>query len=329
MHRYLLLLTSLILISCSKEKAATTDPKPKSEKIFFNYMDNLYSVEADGSHLEKVFVGYDVSASKDGKFVVYTTYHDSANQRSLAIYTIATKQKTLLKDIPGSNNYQATFSPDDKKLLFSHFDDSSADWQVAVVDIDGSNYHIVASQKQKHFSGYFSPRWLSDQSGFLCHNLDTVYQFDMSGKLTAQYPSNSLVDVNKYGISSSTVFYHDTRKNRLYFEAGSDMEDSNEILPYGIFTYDLATKTTKLISPDSIHAYNPIWNEASGRFYFIGYSKNDFFKLSNRPNDNTGNYDESEFGAHTNLFSVKEDGSDLKKVVPYQTLEHLNSSSVR
>jgi dipeptidyl aminopeptidase/acylaminoacyl peptidase len=303
---------ALIFASCAKEEktagqhtAADSNkqnlPAPASEeKIYFQVGKNYYSINTDGSDPKNIFEGNDPSASADGKTIAYTE-DGKGGSRNIALYDVASGKKKIINAIPGNNSYGAQISPDGMMILFSHY--SNHNWTIAIIDTSGKNFRILTPISGKdQYSGYYSATWISDGTGFLCHNLDTIYEFSLEGKNLRKIAVSSISGYDISHISSSSHFYLDVKKNRLYFESGDDLEDQgNEIGDYAIYTYDLNAKKMQRLSSDKMYAIAPVWSPGANRFYFLGFEASDID--IHKP-----------FFHKWYLYSIGEDGSDLKKI---------------
>ncbi len=307
-------LLALLSFACSKKETASKPAQKDSvkatqpsqaqvNKLFFEESGKFYSANMDGSNIEMLLKCIDPSASPDGKFVAYTDY-GKKGERRIAMYEIATKTKRVFTSIPDSNSYGPVLSPDSKHILFNHF--LGSNWAIASLDADDKNFRIITPQSvNDRFSGYYSPSWLLDGWGFICHNLDTAYAFSPTGSLLEKHVMKVLVPIEEYGISSASHLFSDPANHRIFIEAGSDEEDGIEIEHYGIFVYDTQSKRSNQISPDSLHAWDPHWYEAEKKFFFRGYSNADL-KAARR---------KSEWGqADWKMYSVNADGSDLRVI---------------
>lgn len=306
----------VVLSSCSKERPQEKLPietkQPIPEKLFFADYSNLFSTNFDGSGVELLFKGFDPSISPDGKTIAYTEYYEGPKKpgkipeldaRQIAIYDIATKKRTILTHVPKEQNHSAVFSPDGKELLFNHY--AGNGWHIACVDIGGKSVRILA-KSTRELTGLYCPEWATDGTSFVCHNLDTLFEYSRDGKLLTFYPMNQIVSDEVYGISSASRIYSDPKHGRFFVEAGSDEEDGPELEHYGIFIYDKKAKTSKRISPDSLHASAPIWIESRNKFYFQGYTGKDLAKARKK----------EEWGLPPmKIYSMNDDGSDVKLLV--------------
>jgi len=135
---------------------------------------DLWSMNEDGSGKKRLTTqeGYDGGAvfSHDGKKLVWRAYHPDTPEK-LAKYrellkdnlTTPMKMELFVANADGSNakqitsngcaNFAPTFTPDDKKIVFSsnkHKCDSR-DFELYMIDLDGSNLEAVTS-----FGGFTS-----------------------------------------------------------------------------------------------------------------------------------------------------------------------------
>ncbi len=301
----------VVLSSCSKERRPTSNSTTVAldtsaaaispDTLVLEHNGKLFLIFPGQPQVPQLTSGYDPSPVHDGYFS-FTSY-DSSGNRYIAVYNLNDHSQHVIRSGIGDNNFGPSLSPDNKTLIFHHFDNGQ--WSVGSCDLSGNNFKTLTPAPAVQFGGFFQPKWFSDGSGFLCQNLDTLFEFSKSGQLLASVPTRSLVNTDTFGISSSSLFYLDSKRGRYYFEGGSDIDEPPYFAPYAIFSYDKATHKTIRLSPDSIHAVSPYWSERSKLFYFRGYTKREAEAIDPRDSLAIVTY---------SLYCVHEDGSGLKKV---------------
>jgi Tol biopolymer transport system component len=310
--RYILLLSTFLIISCSKtqeDKSVATSDQSVAPEIIEKYIycgdyERLYRISPDSSKADLLYKGSDPSASRDGKQIAFTENGKDVERR-IGIYDQATKQKRILTNITNDNSYGATFSPDGFKLTFNTF--TGSQWMIGIIGANNSGFRTLTKpMTKKYASGYFAPTWISDGSGIVCHDIDSCYTYSLSGERISVYPMNMFVPDEQLGLSSSSRVYLDAKNKRYFIEAGSDIEDGDDVGAYAIYIFDIPSKTAKRITPDTLSATNPIWSENRQLFYFRGYSNEDLCKAMKMGPEAIPEY---------KIYSIKADGADIRVIL--------------
>ncbi|HYM19535.1 MAG TPA: hypothetical protein VEW28_00865 [Candidatus Kapabacteria bacterium] len=320
MKLFLLISIVTIAVGCSKttaNKPATqtsgnsihSNPPIKQSGVFyFSEEDNLFRYDTDRDSLSFVFKGYDASVSPDEQLVACTQENSTPDKsdwtRVIAITDLTTKKTTVLSSLPGIHNVQPQFSPDSKTIIFDHYDSTSKDWNICSCSVNGSDFRFITKGHNSTIYGYYMQSWLADGSGFICHNLDTAFEFTTDGKVALSYAMKDIAPVDEYDVSSGSGIFSDHAHHRIVIEAGSDEEEG--VIPehYAVFIYDTQTKQTRMLTPKGMHSWDPHWVESKQRFFFRGYQTTEMMEAEQMGGDIRINW---------TMYSVKADGNDLKE----------------
>ena len=240
-----------ILILCA---AAQAEPK-----IVFEKGDAIWIANLDGSGSRKLADGSLPEISPDGTRVAFNTDEggEKTPVRHIAIVDIASGKVTQFKEVPSDNSFGPVWSPDGKKLIFSIL--TEGDWQLALINADGSGYRIVKRAQAKDRS-YYSPAWASDGKSFFCHDLDFIYLVDLDGKLIKKWELKTIL--TKGDMNSNSRIAASSDGKWLIMDADMDEENNRENWdgpPPAIWLLDLASgKATRLTDKD-FFAWDPFW----------------------------------------------------------------------
>jgi len=267
------------------------------QKLSFERAGGIYTANTDGSNVKKALDGYQHSISPDGMFISFTYYEGS--KRYAGVYDIASGKTTKYPAESDGNSFYPVFSPDGSFIAFHDYVNKS--WQIAIADISKNIYTIVSDQSRK--DGYCSPRWSLGSKTILCHDLNYVYEFDLHGTLINKFNPLQMLLQKNINLSNNCCFVYNKDKSALIFDNTWDYE-SVEKSNMGIYRFDIKSNTVSLFSPADMICGAPFVDFSSGKVYFDGNYKKDI-KLN----------DESELVTVWNVYSINEDGTELKKII--------------
>ena len=211
----------------------------------------------------KLFEGADPCISPDGKSIAYTQSDDEGNRR-IAIYDIDSGKSRLVEGIAGKNEFGAIWSPDGKKLLFSHFDES--DWSLASVNASGGGFQIEIDKGVRQAAGFACIPGTSD---WLCHDLDGFFLAKGVGggavKLT-DLPKDKPIE----GLSMpANASVSPDGKVALFDKAvDEDAKPDDEGPPSAVFQIEIATGKITRVTPKGLYADGPCWLPGGNEFLF-------------------------------------------------------------
>lgn len=211
--------------------------------------------------------GYDPAISPDGTKVAYTQT-DEQGDRRIAIFDVTTGKSSLVKGIPGKNEFMPVWSTDGTRLLFSHFKES--DWALASVNAGGGGFQIVIDQGVRQTSGY-SP--LPNATDWLCHDLEQFFLATVPGTGAAvikDLPKPSLIE----GLSMpSRIAVSPDGKTALFDQmmGGEGGPDADEP-PSAVFLIEIATGKLTRLTPKGLFADSPTWLPGGREFLFGSFN---------------------------------------------------------
>jgi Tol biopolymer transport system component len=123
---------------------------PSGEKIAFtryaNHSSEIYTVRVDGTHLRRLTVNsrldYSPDVSPDGKSIAF---NEDVSQENPELFVMRSdgSHKERLTNTSQGREFDATFSPDSRKIAFDRAVTNGADYDVAVMNSDGTRAHTV------------------------------------------------------------------------------------------------------------------------------------------------------------------------------------------
>lgn len=209
--------------------------------------------------------GTDPAISPDGKKIAFTQ-SDDAGDRRIAIADVTTGAVTVVKGIPGKNEFMPVWSSDGKQLYFNHFLES--EWALASVDAEGGNFRLVL-EKGSRQAGTFGP--FPGGKEWLCHDLESffVLKLEDQNKVT-------LADIAKTGALSLSMPGHldvspDGKSALFERSVEEDVKPDDEGPPSAVFLIDLSSGKTKRLTPKGANANCPAWLPGGKDYLFSGF----------------------------------------------------------
>ena len=242
--------------------------------VFFSRGESIWYIANGSEKPLKLAQGTCPAVSLDGKQVAFCRPANAKNDTTdIFILDIGTGKKIKILRSPG-NSMGLCWSPRSDKLAFACWTDGQD--QLRVVNTDGSSLRILVGGKQSGNRGIFSPQWSSDGQSILFHDIFTLFQVDLSGKLVSKKVLSEITG-KKSSVSSTDCFVQcPTDANLLAFTQSVPgtkfAEQAFEGEPNtALFTYNTTTKARKRLTPVDLLATDPLWSRDGKSIYFCGY----------------------------------------------------------
>jgi TolB protein len=202
--------------------------------------------------------------SADGTKIAYTKYGDSTNNYARCIYIFdINKAEESRLNVNSENFYGPTWSPDNKHIAFMIF--LGHTWQIGVINCDNTHWNVLRSDQDLYL-----PTWTQDGQNIITFDFDKLYRFDLEGKLLETIDIKSLLGLSI--LSSETKFYFTSDNKYLVWNGGTDesvkVEGHKEPVE-GIFSYEIATKSRKQLTPKGMEVGWPFL-DVMDEVYFSG-----------------------------------------------------------
>ena len=161
-------------------------------RIAFERKDAIYVVNLDGSGEKKVAAGLFPAISPDATRVAFTTVEKTGETyiRHIAVADIASGNVTMFKDVPSTNVYYSTWSPDGKRILFTLRRNEL--WEIVSTAADGSDFKVIKKGEPSAVTLY-SPCWARDGESIFCQNMTNIYQIALDGHELAHWEIKKIV----------------------------------------------------------------------------------------------------------------------------------------
>ncbi|RZK17482.1 MAG: hypothetical protein EOO86_12490 [Pedobacter sp.] len=207
----------------------------------------------------------DPSISPDGNKLAYTV-SDSTGNRSIWVADLENKSQLQLH-ADSKNYYGAVWSADGTNIAFSVLNDKNI-WKIGLVKHDNTGLIILDSQSNINVS---SPTWKSENE-IVAHDLNNLYTFNRSGKITDTKRLKDLIGTN-YNIASDNSFFYADKGDKIIFSAysGNAMPELHGKANV-VFSMDVSSKGVKQISPVGMNVSN-LFVTADDRIFFSGAEK--------------------------------------------------------
>jgi len=249
-------------------------------KIAFEREESVHIVNSDLTGEKLLFKSFDNLISPDGSKIV-SSKNNQDGSRSIAVYDIQSNATKILSSIKGKQNFDASFSPDGKSLVFCNF--SGVKWNLAIINLDDTGFKVIT---EDYKSDLFCPTFSPDGNSILCQDMQNFLEIDLKGKIITSIPLKDIIGDKKIYLSSGNKGYWINNKSAILFDA--DTEDFFETMREpisGVFVYDIKTKSLKSLSTKNISMYHPYPVNDGKYILFSAYTKEDLVK-SPDPQDN-------------------------------------------
>lgn len=244
----------IILFLCALLTGITAQA---AQMISFERGESIWIANLDGSNAKKVTKGAYPQISPDGKYIAFNIEKNTNSiSRFIAILEIASGKIKQLKNIPSDNNFNPTWSPDSKKLLFNTFIDN--DWHLAVINSEDSGYQLIQNTK-----GEFSPAWAIDNNSFFSHDLESIYWIDIKGNIIKKWSLQTIIGNADMSSASRIQVAPDGKKLIMDVDMRETITIKNwDEPPSALWMYDLSTNKSTRLTPKGLLAWSPFWINA-------------------------------------------------------------------
>lgn len=241
-----------------------------SPRVAFSVDNEIFVVSLSGKFPRKVAQGYDPEISPSGDFLAFTFYTDEGN-RIPGVVNLATGERKLFTSLPGENSYGPRWSPDEKALLFNHWDQGSSNWVIGVITLANEAFRILAPERQ----GLYSPFWSASGTSIYAQDLDNLYQIEVaSGRVTETMRLSSLL--GESFASSALHFAVSPKGDQWLFdgevEGGAEWNHLEMPIVSAVFLYTPENGKVRRITGASMCAMHPAWLPGGREFLFAGYT---------------------------------------------------------
>lgn len=230
-------------------------------------------INSDLSNDKLLYEGHDNLISPDGNKVVLTQSNNDGS-RKIALYDIETKAAKTLNSITGKQNFDASFSPDGKTLVFCSF--SGVKWNIALINIDDTGFKILTD---KYKTDLFCPTFAPDGNSILCQDMQSFIELDLKGNILKTISLKEITGDRQIFFSSANKGFFINNKKEILFDADTQefFETSREPIS-NIYSYNIDKKVLTNLSDKNISAYDPFPLSDGKQILFSAYTKEDLSK---------------------------------------------------
>jgi len=228
-------------------------------RIAFERDHSIWIANLDGTDAKKIASGDLPEISPDGTKVAFNTDEPTKSTpiRHIAIVDIGSGKVNIFRTQSSDNSFGPVWSPDNKSILFSTYMDKS--WQLGFVNADGTGFRVI-KKAENETNSYSAPAWAADGKSFFCHDLDAIYQFDLSGAPIKKWEIHSIIANGDMNSNSRMSASPDGKSLIMDIDMAEDHNRENwDGPPPSLWLLALsADKATRLTEKDYF-AWDPFW----------------------------------------------------------------------
>jgi TolB protein len=192
----------------------------------------------------------DPALSPDGSKIAYTkngSEYDNFN-RIIVVTDLQTGSETKL-NVTDINYYGASWSPDNSHISFNIM--VNGRWQIGLIKSDNTEFSTLQTNSG---NGLFSPTWTADAKFIICHDMNTIYKFNLSGQVVDKINIKNTLG-ESYMMSSGTKFIETSDNKNIIFNCGINESMKGVFGPVeAIFIYNIITKEIQRLTPKGVYA---------------------------------------------------------------------------
>ncbi|HEU0273345.1 MAG TPA: hypothetical protein VFQ83_02315 [Candidatus Udaeobacter sp.] len=249
-----------IILSAIALIGLATTTFPADRRIAFERDNAVYIANLDGTNEKKLAEGIFPAISPDGTRVAFNTVEKASETtyvRHMAVVDIATGKINIFKEVPSQNSYYPSWTADGKQILFTTRPREV--WDLAVVNSDASNFHVLKPGVQNEVSCY-SPVWARDGQSVFCQDMTNISQIGLDGKTRAQWRISKIVPRGDMSGDGRIDVSPDGRRLLLSADmAGeSGRKDWDGPLP-ALWAFDLQSQKATRLTPSNLFGWDGVW----------------------------------------------------------------------
>jgi TolB protein len=272
--------------------------------IAFERNNAVYVATLDGSNERKLAEGIFPLISPDGNRVAFNTVEKTSETtyvRHMAVADIATGKVKIFKDVPSENSYYPSWTADGKQILFTTRPHEV--WDLAVINSDGSNFHVLKPGVQNEVSCY-SPVWARDGQSVFCQDMTNISQIGLDGKMRAQWRISKIVPGGDMSGDGRIEVSPDGKRLLLSADMGgeSGRKDWDGPLP-ALWAFDLQSQRATRLTPSKLFGWDGVWIDNDNILF-----------LSREPGDK-----------EDSIYRMSVDGKNLKRLIKNARFPSVNA----
>src|SRR3954471_21235042 len=160
--------------------------------IAFERDDAVWVANLDGTGAKKIAAGIFPVISPEGSRIAMTTNEKQGETyiRHIAVVDIASGVLTTFDNVPSTNVYYPSWSPDGKRVLFTLRRDEV--WDIVSSAADGSDFRVIKKAEPNRVT-FYSPCWARDGQSVFVEDMEFIYQFGLDGSQINRWKIGQIV----------------------------------------------------------------------------------------------------------------------------------------
>ena len=247
------------LVAASVALAPLTASAAVEPRIAFERGDSIWIANRDGSSARKVAAGSFPAISPDGIRIAFNTSEKTGDTyvHHIAVLDIASGKTNTFKEVPSTNSYYATWSPDGGQILFTLR--AGNVWDLGIIKADGTNFQTVKKGTEKEVTPY-SPTWARDGQSIFCQDMTNIYRLDLKGNTVAQWKIETIIPKGNMSGDGRIAISPDGKCLLLSIDMGEEHHRKDwDGPPPALWSFDLETQKAVRLTPKKLFAWDGCW----------------------------------------------------------------------
>ena len=257
-------------------------------RIAFERRDAVYVANLDGTAEKKIADGIFPAISPDGTRIAFNTVEktNTTYARHIAVLEIESSKTTVFKDVPSTNSYYPTWSPDGKRILFTLRQNEV--WDLGLINADGTGFRVVRKGDPNEVTRY-SPVWARDGQSVFCQDMTNIYRLGLDGVVLAQWKIEKIIPNGDMSGDCRIDISPDGKRLLLGIDMGeeSNRKDWDGPLP-ALWTFDLDSQRAVRLTPKKLFGWDGCWINSDNILFLSrtpGEKENSIYRMSTNGKD--------------------------------------------